>query len=195
MKKKGKIIAGVILSPIILFLLLSVLFYLPVFQNWAVRQATSIASEKTGMDISVSHVRLSFPLDIAIEGVRVIKHEKNRKDTIAIMQHAIADVRLLPLFCSEVEIDELTMSQLKFNTSNLVASAVVRGSARKISLASHGIELNNSLMHLDDVVLDGANVSVEMVDTVLPEDTSETKNPWKIELKALRVRNSDIRVH
>ena len=62
-----------VLIPILLFALLAVLLYLPPVQNWAVKRVAAIASEKTGMEISVEHVNLEFPLNLGVEGVRVIK--------------------------------------------------------------------------------------------------------------------------
>ena len=47
-----------VLIPILLFALLAVLLYLPPVQNWAVKRVAAIASEKTGMEISVEHVNL-----------------------------------------------------------------------------------------------------------------------------------------
>ena len=61
MKKALWWILGILLSPVILFLILTALLYFPPFQNWAVDKVAAIASEKTGMQISVDHVDLSFP--------------------------------------------------------------------------------------------------------------------------------------
>ena len=60
MKKVLKWLAVAILLPVLLVLLAAVLLYLPPVQNWAVRQVARVASEKTGMDISVDHVQLEF---------------------------------------------------------------------------------------------------------------------------------------
>lgn len=65
-----------VLIPILLFCLLAVLLYLPPVQNWAVKQVAAIASEKTGMEISVEHVNLEFPLNLGVEGVRVIRPQR-----------------------------------------------------------------------------------------------------------------------
>ena len=62
MKKAFWWILGILLSPVLLFVVLAVLLYLPPVQNWAVDKVAEIASEKTGMHISVGHVNLAFPL-------------------------------------------------------------------------------------------------------------------------------------
>ena len=69
MKKIFKKILIVLLIPVAIFFIMAVLLYIPPVQNWIVRQVTSTASEKTGLDISVDNVRLAFPLDLSVNGV------------------------------------------------------------------------------------------------------------------------------
>ena len=70
--KVKKWVIGIFLSPFVLFLLLAVLLYLPPVQNFVVHRVAASLSESTGMNISVSRVRLSFPLDLSVKGVEVI---------------------------------------------------------------------------------------------------------------------------
>ena len=95
-----------LLTPVLLFLLLTILIYLPPVQNWLVGQVTSYASEKTGMQISVDHVNLEFPLDLGVDGFRMIQGQ----DTIADVEHMTVDVELLPLLRKRVVIDELEIT-------------------------------------------------------------------------------------
>jgi hypothetical protein len=101
MKKMLKWVGIAVLSPILLFVILAALIYLPPVQNWAVKKAAAIASEKTGMEITVEHVCLKFPLDLGIEGFRALHQNDSLpqvKDTIADVKEMVVDVRLLPLF-------------------------------------------------------------------------------------------------
>ena len=107
-KKTCKWIVVALLCPVLLFLLLTILIYLPPVQNWLVGQVTSYASEKTGMQISVDHVNLDFPLDLGIDGFRMIQGQ----DTIADVEHMTVDVELLPLLRKRVVIDELGITTL-----------------------------------------------------------------------------------
>ena len=108
--KKIRWIGIAVLTPILLFIILTVLIYLPPVQNWLVQKVAAIASEKTGMEITVEHVNLEFPLDLGIEGFRAIKQNDSIpevRDTIADVGKLVADVRLLPLLKKRVVIDEL----------------------------------------------------------------------------------------
>ena len=111
-KKTLKWIIAVLLTPVLLFLLLSIIIYLPPVQNWMVRHVASYASEKTGMEITVDHVNLEFPLDLGIDGFRMIQ----KQDTIADVEHLTVDVELLPLLRKRVVIDKLEITNVKMNT-------------------------------------------------------------------------------
>ena len=63
-----KRIGVICLIPIALVLLLSILLYIPPFQNFAVRKATEYAGKVTGMQIGIEQIRLSFPLDLTVKG-------------------------------------------------------------------------------------------------------------------------------
>ena len=96
-KKRKQILRwliAVILAPVVLFALLALLVYLPPVQNWLVGKVADYASEKTGMEISVGHVNLEFPLDLGVDDFKMI----SKGDTIADVEHLSVDVELLPLF-------------------------------------------------------------------------------------------------
>ena len=192
-----KWMAGIFLAPVILVLLLAIAIYLPPVQNWVADKVAEYASETTGMEISVEKVCLVFPLDLGVDGVRIIRQDDaipQRRDTIADMRRAVVDVRLLPLFSKRVEIDRLDIYDLKLNTSDMIEAARVKGSLALLSLESHGIDLGEETVRLDKAVIDGAHVDVAMSDSV-PEDTTESENRWRIGLNVLTVTNSDVTVH
>ena len=104
-----------ILAPILLVVLLAILLYIPPIQNWAVKEVASYASNKTGMNISVEHVRLVFPLDLGVEGLRVIQQNDSLpqvKDTVADVKNIVVNVQLMPLLHSKVEIDALEFNKM-----------------------------------------------------------------------------------
>ncbi len=197
MNRMMKWIAGILLAPVIFLLLLGATLYLPPVQNWVVDKVAEYASEETGMEITVDRVCLVFPLDLGVDGVRVIAQNDSlpqRKDTIADLRSVVADVRLMPLFSGRVEIDRLDVYDLRLNTADMVAAARVRGTLALLSLQSHGIDLTGETLRLDNALIDGAHIDVALADSV-PEDTTESDNRWRIALEQLEVRNSDVTVH
>ena len=177
MKKIFRRIGIAVLIPVLLLVILFSLFYFPPFQNWAVRQVAEYASEKTGMDISVERVRLAFPLDLSVEGVKVIKPDTNRRDTIANIGNTIVDIQLLPLLSQNVVIDQLSFKEMSVNTDGFIPQAVIKGHIGSLALQSHGIDLAAETVALDNISINDAIVDIAMTDSVV-EDTSTSENFW-----------------
>ncbi len=208
MKKPVKWAIGVVSAPFLLIFLLAILLYLPPVQNWAVRNVASYISESTGMDISVSHVNLSFPLRLQVEGVKVYQpidtidtignttHHttENKKDTIADIDRMLVDVQLLPLLKSQVMVDELTFNRMHVNTSHFIHEARIKGNVGTLRLQAHGIDLGKEFVNVDNVLLSDSRLSVELSDTV-PPDTTPSTNFWKVKVRQLKIKNTDFALH
>ena len=187
MKKAFWWILGILLTPVLLFAVLAGLLYLPPVQNWAVDKVAEIASEKTGMQISVGHVNLAFPLDLAIDDFKMIHGE----DTIADMEHMTVDVQLWPLRKKKVIINELEISNTKLNTNGFVDAACVKGDFKRLFLTSKGIDLDQQTVEVNGMRLEQARLDVLLRDSV-PEDTTTTKTLWKIHADSLTIAQSDL---
>ena len=95
-KKILKWSVGIVLTPVLLFIILAALLYVPPVQNWIVKQVTAYASNQTGMEISVDRVKLVFPLNLGVDGFRIIQQNDSLpgvKDTIADVERLVADVQ------------------------------------------------------------------------------------------------------
>ena len=195
--KALKWIGVAILTPILLFILLTILLYIPPIQNWAAKKVAAYASEKTGMEITVGRVALKFPLDLSVTDFRMIKQNDSIptvRDTIADVGELVVDVQLLPLFKKKVEIDALSFNRLKVNTDGLIPEARVKGRLEHFSLESHGIDLKANTLRVNTAQLKDADVSIELSDTV-PPDTTTSENFWKIYVDDLNVEKARIAVH
>ena len=200
MKRALKWLGIAILAPVLLFFLLAALLYLPPVQNWAVKHVAAIASEKTGMEISVEHVNLEFPLNLGVEGVRVIKPQKDpstgeilQRDTVADIGKMVVDVQLKPLFRGQVEVDKLELNEVKLNTVEFISDTQIKGTVGKLEIESHGIDLKGEQLRVNTARLDGANLDIALSDTA-QVDTTESTNKWRILVDDLSVNKSDVRV-
>ncbi len=197
MKKVMKWVVIILLIPPLLFLLLTLLLYLPPIQNWAVKHVADYASEQTGMDISVGHVSLKFPLDLQIDDFQALKANDsipNVTDTIAKVEKMVAKVQLKPLFKKKVEVDALELSNAIINTDGLIPDTRVKGTVGNINMQCHGIDLERQTLRVDNALIEEAMIDVALADTV-PPDTTETENRWIIYADNLQVSNSKINVH
>ena len=183
--------SGVVVGAIVaLLLLLCLLFYFPPFQRWAVGQASRIASEKSGMQISVGYVRLAFPLDLSLENVKVLEPNDSLKgvnDTVADMRRMVASVQLWPLLHKQVMVDELSLRQMKVNTTHFISNVRIAGQVGELRLKAHGIDLSHEHVRVNTALLRDASLLVELSDTAKP-DTTPSSNFWKINLDDIRLQ-------
>ncbi len=190
MKKAFGWILGILFSPVLLFVVLTILIYLPPIQNWLVDKVADYASEQTGMEITVGNVNLSFPLDLGVDDVMVL----HQPDTIADVDRVVVDIQLLPLLSSRVVINQLEIKNTCINTNGFVDAARVKGHFRRLFVRSDGIDLKKETLELNGAILEYANLDIAMNDSV-PEDTTESDNSWKIHVDVAKVRRSDISFH
>ena len=179
MKKFFKWTGIVLLSPILLFVILAVLLYLPPVQNWAVQRLTAYASEQTGMDISIGHVDMSFPLDIELQDVKVIRPSGSTlaPDTIADIRRAVADIKLWPLLNGRVVLDALELNDASINTTDFIGDLRIDGTVGCLTLTSPGIDLDRMEVELRNPRLSNAALTVFVSDTAAV-DTSTAG--WRI---------------
>lgn len=197
MKKTLAWILGILLSPILLFVVLTILLYIPAVQNWAVHKACDYASEQTGMQINIDRINLKFPLDLSVESMRAIQPRDSMpqvKDTIISVRQSVVHVQLMPLLDSQIEIDRLQLKGTTINTANLVHEARVKGTIGEVSMQSHGINLNTETVRLNKALLADAMLDVELSDTV-PEDTTKSETMWRILVDDLNISRSGITIH
>ena len=108
-----KVALWVVLTPILLFAFLMVLLYVPPFQNFIREKATAVASEATGMEISIRRIDLHFPLNLRIRDVQVAQRTDTlptaRLDTLLTLGTLDVRIQAMPLFHGEVEIDQILL--------------------------------------------------------------------------------------
>lgn len=191
MKKVFIWIGLILLSPVLLFLILTFLLYLPPIQNWAVDKVAEMASDESGMMVTVDEVRLSFPLDLSINGVMVTQ----QNDTIADIHRMVADVKLLPLLGMEVVVNELQLNQAKINTLSLIPDVQVKGTVGLLAMHSKGIQLDEGTVELNGARLADANLTILLNDTAAIDTTTSEPLPWLINADSITILRSSIDLH
>ncbi|MBQ8712590.1 MAG: translocation/assembly module TamB domain-containing protein [Prevotella sp.] len=191
MKNAIKWMAGLLLSPVLLFLILAALLYLPPVQNWVADKVAAMASEKTGMEISVGTVRLEWPLDLGIDDF-LIRNMWN--DTIAYAGHLTVDVQLRPLFSKRVVINEVQLQHAVFDTFEAISDLEVSGRAGELWLRSNGIDLDKETVEVNGARLQDADLDIALSDTAAV-DTTTSDIRWRINADSLSIYRSAVAVH
>ena len=197
MGKTKKWLWALVASPLVMFVVLSLLLYVPSIQTWMVGKVVEYVSENTPCKVSVGKVRLLFPLDLRVQDFLLTQPNDSLPqsiDTVADVRNLVADVKLLPLLRGKIVVAGVDLRDARINTVRFIESAHVRGRVGRLFLQSDGIVPGDEFADITSVILKDANVQVALNDTV-PEDTSKTENHWKISLSKLRIINTSADVH
>lgn len=192
MKKALKWTGIGLASLVALIIILSLLFYFPPFQNWAVRQAARVASEKTGMTVTVDNVRLAFPLDLSLNGVKMMEPNdsiKGKTDTVADVRSLVVSVEFMPLLKKQVMVDDLSLLQAKVNTTHFISNVRISGKVGRLKVRAHGIDLSREHVRVNSAILADADINVALADTA-KRDTTPSQNFWKINLDNVKISNT-----
>ena len=186
-----------VISPILLFFILTALLYLPPVQNWAVQKVVTVASKQTGMTIAVERISLEWPLDLGVNGLRIIHPNDSLKgisDTIADVRKLVADVRLMPLLHKQVVVDELSFHSARINTNGFISDLRIKGDVGLLHVASRGIDLERELVEVNGAQLKDAHIDITLSDTAAV-DTTTSEVRWRIKADSLSIEKSGVSVH
>lgn len=187
MKKLLKWTIGILLSPVILFILLSILLYIPPVQHFAVRTVTEYISENTDTKVSVASLRLSFPLDLKLEKFRM----NDRSNGLLVgVESLIVDLRLTHLLRGQVDVEGITLNQGMVNTQKIIPGVSVQGEVGRFFINSHGIDLKKSEVIVNNAQLDDSNVRILLNDSTSEDTTTSGPVLWKIRLKKVGIDNT-----
>ncbi len=164
-----------------------VLLYVPPVQNLIRREVTVYASKATGMQIQVERIDLRFPLNLLVRGVEVIQ----QPDTLLSLESLNVRVQAWPLLKGKVEVDEVTLSRVAFNSANLIDGMEIKGVLGRFFLQSHGVDLSNETAVINATELSDTHVQMLTNDTTTtPKDTTASAPVnWKVDLHQLKLKN------
>lgn len=182
--------AGIIVvTPIMLFLLLAILIYIPPVQNFAVHRVADYLSERMNMNFKVESVRLAFPLDLSVHNVTATE----QGDTLLDAKSLRLNVQLLPLFEGRADVDGVELYGFTLDTKSYISDTHIKGTAAQLTAATHGVDWQKELVNVDRAQLRGADLLVELSDTA-QKDTTESNAKWNIAVRKADIENSRVRL-
>ena len=190
-RKIGRWIAGVLLTPIVLVLLLVGALYLPPVQQWAVNKVCAYASEKTGMDIRLQRIRIKFPLDLDLQQFSAT----TPPDTVMALDHVIVDLDLSRIFKGRLGVDALDLQDGVVDTRDLIATVRVKGKVGNFHLNAEDILLKEQRATLTGAKLDNCDVDIAMRDTTVVDTTESAPLLWSIGLGDIEANNTRVAFH
>ncbi|WP_417942282.1 translocation/assembly module TamB domain-containing protein [Flavobacterium sp. RS13.1] len=114
LKKTLRILLWCVGSIVSLLLLLIILIQVPSVQNFVKDKAVTYLNKKIKTKVSLDHISIKFPKDVVLEG---FYFEDQKKDTLLAGKRLEVDVDLFKLISSELEINSVSLENVKANIS------------------------------------------------------------------------------
>ncbi len=177
-----------LLCLIAFILIIPLLLYIPPIQNFLVKTAAEIASDKTGMKIGVEKFRLRFPLDVSLSDVSVIEASG---DTMVLAKEVVADVKLLPLLHLDAQINELQLKDAYYRMLSTDSSMLMTISAGLLKVDDKSsMNIGNSTINLNEAYIKDGDIYLSMdVWKQKPTPADTTSTPFLIKANKLNFDN------
>lgn len=196
-------------SPILLFLVLTLLLYIPFVQDWAVGIACERISEATGLDVEVQRLRLSFPLDVDLQGLLIMdgKHILTSgrdegvssyvapSDTVLAVDHCIVDLDLSEIFSWNLGVDAVDFKGVVADTHSLIASMNLRGRLEEFHLDAHNLEIENKRVNITAAALKGCDLDLALRDTSIVDTTTSAPLEWMLDFSHIQLEDTRLAFH
>ena len=161
------------------------LLYVPPVQNAVLKIVLRRVSESVGMEITVGHVRLSYPLDLTLHDLSV---RDSVRDTLLNVRGIALSLQPWPLLHSEVLVSRLQIDSARINSKAMLEGMHLRGTVGRLGVADVELFLHSEELRLDSVILADAEVAL-VIDSLMPSDTTDTTaNRWRITADRLDAR-------
>jgi len=183
-----KIALWIIASPILLFIVLALLLYLPPVQKFAVNVIGNKLAESSGMSIHVDNIHLKFPLTLTVGGLTAIQGP----DTLIMAETADLDISLKPLFNKKIELNRLRLGNARIDTDGLIAEANIKGHIGELDIKAHDIDLTKEIAHVNHTRFTDSDLLITIPDSI-PPDTTEALR-WKARMEEIAFNNTNIKL-
>ena len=173
---------------VLLVLIVPVLLYLPPVQDFAVKTATKMVSDKTGMKIRIDRLRLKFPVNLSLSDVSVIEASG---DTMVLAREALVDVKLRPLLSLDLQIKRLRLRDGYYRMLSPDSSMLMKIRAGLLEVDDKSsMNMRESTISLNEAKLRDGDVFLSMdvwKQKPSPQDTTST--PFYITANKLAIDN------
>ena len=188
-RKIGYAVAGIVTSPVVLFVVLAALLYLPPVQKWAVDKACVYASKQTGMDIRLNRIRLKFLLDLDLQGLTATQRQKG---DVLDVSHVVVDLYFGHILQGRLGVEALDIVDGTVDTQGMIATLRVKGHVGDFHLRADDINLKSHVAELSSAMLSGSDVDIAMRDTTVVDTTESEPLMWTLRLGDIGVENTRV---
>lgn len=176
---------------VLLFIVVAVpiALYIPAVQAFVKDIALKEVRKSTGMDITVQSLRIKFPLRLSLQRATVIE---STGDTMLRAGNIELSVSMAPLLKGDIRVNGARLTDAFYQMGAPDSAMWLRADIRDLTLSGAALNLRKGIVDIDRALLDGANVSLIINDSISTEQTSDTTASSPLIIRALDITLRDI---
>ena len=174
--------------PVVIICTLLTLLYLPPVQRAIVEKVCREIGSKSGYDVEIGSISLSFPLKLKAADFRISKN-----DSIYFQGESVdADISLLPLFKGKVEVNYISLEELDINTHDMLPEYCIDGKVGHARLVVRNADLSSSVADIRQLYIANSDINITLADTIVNEESELPQ--WTVNLHNGRIKECNISI-
>lgn len=182
-------IVKIMVASLFILVLLPFVLYIPWIQGVAQNYLCNYMNRETGFDMSIDRVLLKFPLNLSVDGVKVL--DENR-DTLAVVGNFRGGVELLPLLNLEIKMSDAELNHGYYFLISNDSSMVLKARLERCKLQGGDIDLSRHELRMLSGELDGGQIEYTAYPYRVVHEQPDTAQPQPWRVNILRLTVSDI---
>ena len=164
------------------------LLYIPPVQRAVVEKACEEISSRSGYDVEIGSISLSFPLKMKAADFKMSKN-----DSIYFQGESIdADISLLPLFTGKVEINYISLEELDIKTRDMLPEFSIDGKVGHARVVVRNADLTSSVADIRQLYIADSDINITLADTIVSEESELPQ--WIINMHSGRMKECNISI-
>ena len=156
------------------------------------RLAASYLSSQTGIEVTLDRVRLSFPLDVSLGGVRAVQDG----DTLLAVNRVLVDLDMTRLWSLSIGVDAVELADGMLHTGPLIPAVSIDGTVGLLHLDAGAINIKKGEVKAVSALLERSDIEVSLHESTEEEDTTTSPAPlWSIAIERAEVSQSRLLLH
>ena len=185
----SRITLAIIGIPVIAVTLLALLLYIPPVQRAVVDKACKEIAQRSGYDVEIGGIALTFPLNMQATDFRMSKG-----DSIYFKGKRFdADISFLPLFTGKVEINYISLEELDIDTHTMLPEFSIDGRIGYARMVARDADLGKSIVDIRQLHIADTDINITLADTTINEESEPLE--WIISLHKGSIKNSNIGIN
>lgn len=192
-KRAKRIVLGIVLGAVALFVLLPFSLYIPWVQDMACQAVVSwLNASDPDLEYQVGQIRIGFPLRLKVRDVNILRRGDGQSLLhVGQLQTGLDDI---PLNQPYFVLNQLHVEDVQLGMDSLTSSFGLSGTLQSLDAKRIEYDFENSQIRLREAVLHQPDLNL-YVGPSEPDSIDEPSSPWDVNVGLLALHDGALRYH